>query len=274
MVETNTLSKLDMQSAEMQKLLDQYIGRRLREKRQKRGLTLSDMADKLAVSHQQIQKYEQAQSRISAYTLFQLSEILGVDPGYFYHGYESYYRRLEKAQLNGEMIVHDRESVFNVLIVEDNAADELLTRRAFKCCSITTNLLVLHDAYSTIDFLRNKITNVDFPRPDLILLDLNLPKNDGVSILREIKRDREINDIPVVILTNSLSYNDMLSCYKNNASGFICKSFEFDVFQRHVESCLTYWSKTVVLPNRAQGTELPYHLLPPLPELEVSESIL
>lgn len=81
---------------EHQKDLDNYIGRRLREKRQKLRLTLTDLAEKLGVSHQQIQKYEQAQSRIAAITLYQLGEILGVEPSYFFQGYSAFKKKSER----------------------------------------------------------------------------------------------------------------------------------------------------------------------------------
>ncbi|MES2253348.1 MAG: response regulator [Pseudomonadota bacterium] len=236
---------------EPQKDLDHYIGKRLREKRQKLGLTLTDLAEKLGVSHQQIQKYEQAQSRVSAITLYHLGEILGVEPSYFFQGFSAFKKKTERVA--GDVIVPDRESVLNILLVEDDAADELLTRRAFDECSVSVNLFTVHDGVVALDFLRNKSTSVDFPRPDIILLDLNIPKRDGATVLREIKRDRDMSDIPVIIMTNSINFQEMILCYKAYASGYICKPFDYDVFQNSIESLASYWAKSVVLPNRSHG---------------------
>jgi CheY-like chemotaxis protein/plasmid maintenance system antidote protein VapI len=240
-----------LESVENQKMLDTYIGKRLREKRQKLGYTLCDIAEKMSVSHQQIQKYEQAQSRISAITLYQLGEILGVEPGYFFQGFSAFQKKGERLQ--GDVIVPNRTTSLNVLLIEDDAADELLTRRAFADSSIDVNLLTLHDGASALEFLRNRTTIVDFPRPDVILLDLNIPKHDGASVLREIKRDREINDIPIIVLTNSINFTEMLACYKSYASGYICKPFDFEIFQNSIQAFAKYWSQCVVLPNRANG---------------------
>jgi CheY-like chemotaxis protein/DNA-binding XRE family transcriptional regulator len=236
---------------ENQKDLDIYIGKRLREKRQKLSLTLTDLAEKLGVSHQQIQKYEQAQSRIAAITLYQLGEILGVEPSYFFQGFSAFKKKTER--LTGDVIVPDRESTLNILLVEDDAADELLTRRAFSECSVNVNMFTVHDGVAALDFLRNKCTSVDFPRPDIILLDLNIPKRDGATVLREIKRDRDISDIPVIIMTNSINFQEMISCYKAFAAGYICKPFDFDIFQNSIESLARYWAQSVVLPNRSHG---------------------
>jgi CheY-like chemotaxis protein/DNA-binding XRE family transcriptional regulator len=236
---------------EHQKDLDIYIGRRLREKRQKLNLTLTDLAEKLGVSHQQIQKYEQAQSRVAAITLYHLGEILGVDTSYFFQGYSAFMKKHER--LTGDVIVPDRESTLNILLVEDDAADELLTRRAFNECSVNVNLFTVHDGVAALDFLRNKSTSVDFPRPDVVLLDLNIPKRDGATVLREIKRDRDISDIPVIIMTNSINFQEMISCYKAYAAGYICKPFDFDIFQSSIDALARYWAQSVVLPSRAHG---------------------
>jgi DNA-binding response OmpR family regulator len=106
---------------------------------------------------------------------------------------------------------------------------------------------------AALDFLRNKTTSVDFPRPDVILLDLNIPKRDGATVLREIKRDRDISDIPVIIMTNSINFQEMISCYKSFAAGYICKPFDFDIFQNCIDSFARYWAQSVVLPSRSHG---------------------
>jgi CheY-like chemotaxis protein len=72
-------------------------------------------------------------------------------------------------------------------------------------------------------------------------------------VLREIKRDREICDIPVIVITNSINYNEMLQCYKSHASGYICKPFNNETLNTNIDTLVHYWAETVILPNRAQG---------------------
>ncbi|MDP3371574.1 MAG: response regulator [Candidatus Paracaedibacteraceae bacterium] len=234
-----------------QKELDIYIGKRLRFIRQKLGLTLLEVAKKLGISLQQVQKYEQAQSRISATTLHQLGEIMGVESKFFFQGFLTFKKKLNFT--TSDTVIPDYESVLNVLLVENDVADEFLTRRALSECSVNVNLFVLHDGEAVIDFLRNRLVSTNFPRPDIILLDLSIPKRDGENVLREIKRDKTLSDIPVIIMTNKINFQDMVSCYKAYASGYICKPYDYDVFLNLLNTLANYWAKSVVLPNRSHG---------------------
>lgn len=233
--------------------IDAFVGKRIREKRLKMGYTLSDVGEKLGVSHQQIQKYEQAQSKITALVLYQFGKIFGVEPSYFFQGCDLFFERQQK--LEGDFIKVERDFPLNVIVVEDDPAEELVFRKACGEISVPINLLVLHDGGSIIDFLRNRNTNIDFPRPDIILMDLNIPHHDGFSLLKEIKRDRDICDIPVIILTNSINFDDMMSCYRSHASGFMCKGYEYESFKSHLETCMKYWSEVVVLPSQSKKIE-------------------
>lgn len=230
--------------------VDVFVGKRIREKRLKMGFTLSDVGEKLGVSHQQVQKYEQAQSKITALVLFQFGKIFGVDPSYFFQGCDIYFERQQK--LEGDFIKIVRKNPLNVIVVEDDPAEELILRKACDEIDLELNLFVLHEGGAMIDFLRNRKTNIDFPRPDIILMDLNIPQHDGFSLLKEIKRDRDICDIPVIILTNSINFDDMLSCYRAHASGFMCKGYEYEEFKSHLETCMIYWSDVVVLPSQSK----------------------
>ena len=230
--------------------VDIFIGKRLRDQRLKLNLTLTEVAEKVGLSHQQIQKYEQAKSRIPVATLYQLSQVFGVTSHYFFDGLQLVGKDYLKLK-DKDTISQARSSTLNIFIVEDDPADELLTRRAFKDCKHKLNIFAVHDGSKALEFLRDKNAVLTFPRPDIILLDLNIPKRDGHSVLKEIKRDREIQDIPVIILTNSVSVQEMISVYKNHASGYICKSFDFDVFQQSMMGLINYWASVVVLPQTA-----------------------
>ncbi|RZI45334.1 response regulator [Candidatus Finniella inopinata] len=236
------------------KELDVFIGRRLREKRHKLGFTLAQVGENLGISHQQIQKYEQAQSRVSAGVLYQISQFYGVSPHYFYQGFTPPNQRNEKKK--SDVVFHNPSKELHILLVEDDPADELIMRRALDATNHKINLFCVHDGAQTIDFLRYKQDlNVDFPRPDLILLDINIPKRDGFNVLKEIKRDRLLQDIPVIVLTNGISVEEMLSVYQNYAAGYICKTFDYANFAANIATLINYWSSVVVLPGTSQDQD-------------------
>ena len=233
---------------ERNQALQVYVGKSLAERRKQCGLTLTDVAKKIGLSFQNVQKYENARTQISAYYLYQIAYVLGVEPAYFFKGFSAF--QTKDLTIQPDAIFPDRSSPLNVLLIEDDEGDAYLTRRACELSGIDVNVLVMHDSIDVFAFLRNQMTALQFPRPDLILLDLNLPKQNGVSILRELKRDSALSDIPVVVLTNSISSADMITCYKQHAAGFICKPFNFNEFASKIDVLLHYWSQAVVLPNR------------------------
>lgn len=233
------------------RMLDLYIGKRIREKRLKMGMTLTNLAERMSISHQQIQKYETAQSRLSATTIYQIGEALGVNPAYFYQGFDPSFKKHLIKQHDG-IIIPQKDQPLNILLIEDDAGDELLARQAFAECSVAVNLYTVHDGVTAIEFLRHKRL-IEGPRPDIILLDLNIPKCDGSCVLKNIKKDPDLCDIPVIVLTNSINFIEMLTCYRLYASGFLCKPFEYNAFVESINSLVQYWSCVVILPNRAHG---------------------
>ncbi len=89
----------------------------------------------------------------------------------------------------------------------------------------------------------------DFPKPDLIFLDIYLPNRNGISILKDIKKDALLGNIPIIMLTSNVDSSLMEQSYKYGSSGYICKSFDFVQFKKNITSCINYWSKTVVSPT-------------------------
>lgn len=225
--------------------LDAYIGVRLRQQRLKHDLTLAQVAEWLDVSLQQVQKYELGQSRIPATSLYKLSQLLSIPPAYFYQDFEAYHKGAFP-EPEGRLSKADFEC-FNVCLVEDDPADEMMMREIFDTSPVKTKIMRFHDGEVVLDFLKNLGAQPVFRRPDIILLDLNIPKRDGHNVLKEIKRDPHIKDIPVIILTNSVNSADLVKGYQNGASGYLCKSFDFAVFERKLHNLLTYWSDTVML---------------------------
>lgn len=225
--------------------LDIYLGKKLRDFRERVGWTLNDLGERVGVSHQQIHKYENAESKISAATLFKFAQIFETNPNTFFEGFTS----IESDLARDDTISLKQKDVINILLIEDSSADEFLIRKALDNCGHQFSFYCAHDGDEVFNFLRRKISIAPFPRPDIILLDLNLPKINGLSILKSMKQDREIQDIPIIVLTSSLNKMDMINAYKNHASGFISKSFDFNVFQKNLQTTINYWVEAVVLPT-------------------------
>jgi two-component system response regulator len=135
-----------------------------------------------------------------------------------------------------------------VLMVEDNPGDVRLTREALKDGKIWLELNVVEDGVSALDYLHRRGPYDNAMRPDLILLDLNLPRMDGREVLRAIKRDEELKTIPVVILTTSQAEEDVLRAYELSANCYVTKPVDFDQFQRIVKMIEQFWFGVVVLP--------------------------
>ncbi len=139
--------------------------------------------------------------------------------------------------------------LIEVLLVEDNLGDVELTTLALEESKLSINLSIVGDGAAALDFLRHqKKKYANAPHPDLILLDLNLPKKNGHEVLAEIKVDDVLKRIPVVILTTSQAEEDILKAYNFYASGYIIKPAGFEQFVRAVQSIEDFWFATVRLP--------------------------
>jgi CheY-like chemotaxis protein len=136
-----------------------------------------------------------------------------------------------------------------VLLVEDSPGDVRLTREAFKDAKVHINLRVAADGTEAMAFLKREGQHASVPRPDLILLDLNLPKKDGREVLKEIKENPALKSIPVVILTTSSSDADILRSYRLHANCYITKPVGLDGFLEVVKSIDSFWLSVVKLPR-------------------------
>jgi CheY-like chemotaxis protein len=135
-----------------------------------------------------------------------------------------------------------------VLLVEDNPGDVRLTREALKEGSVRSRLHVARDGVEALAFLRRQGEHAGVPRPDLILLDLNLPRKDGREVLTEIKADATLRQIPVVVLTSSRAEEDIRRSYDLHANCYIAKPVELDRFIHVVRSIEEFWFNVVELP--------------------------
>lgn len=228
--------------------IDIHLGKKLRDFRTRLGWTLTDLADRVGVSHQQIHKYEGGQAKISASMLYNFSLIFSITLSAFFEGYNPKKPDLNSPVQNDTISLKAREKV-NLLLVEDSSADEFLIRKILETCPYNFEIYCIHNGEEAIHYFKKRVSATPFTKPDIVLLDLNLPKLDGFSVLRTIKQDRDIQDIPVLVLTNSLSKKDMVMAYKNFASGYISKSFDSNTFRRNLQTALTYWIDAVILPE-------------------------
>jgi CheY-like chemotaxis protein len=140
-----------------------------------------------------------------------------------------------------------------ILLVEDNLGDIRLTREVFKECKVLNNLSVAEDGEEAMAFLRRQGPYAKVTRPDLVLLDLNLPKKSGREVLAELKADPVLRRIPVVVLTTSSAETDIVKSYELHANCYLTKPVQLDEFIKVVQSIEDFWLMIVSLPNRDGG---------------------
>ena len=142
----------------------------------------------------------------------------------------------------------NRVRPITVLMVEDSPSDALMTREALSHAKVINALHTVEDGVEAMAFLRQAGKFVDAPRPDLILLDLNLPKKDGREVLAEIKADDRLKLIPVVVLTTSKAEEDVVRAYGLHANCYVTKPVDFSSFAEVVRSIRNFWFSIVTLP--------------------------
>ena len=136
-----------------------------------------------------------------------------------------------------------------ILLVEDNPGDVRLTREALRGAKVANDLRVVGDGEEAIEYLRRQGRYVDAPRPDIVLLDLNLPRLDGRDVLMDIKGDPELASIPIIVLTSSSAERDIQSAYQLHANCYISKPVNFTEFIEAVRSLEGFWLRIVRLPK-------------------------
>lgn len=138
-----------------------------------------------------------------------------------------------------------------ILLVEDNEGDIILTLEAFKLMTVQNTVTVVKDGAEAIEFLRKEGQYAGSALPNLILLDINMPRLSGIEVLDFIKKDAKLKKIPVVMLTTSSSEADITACYEKSANCFITKPLEFGKFLDIIKSLETFWFTVAQLPKSA-----------------------
>jgi len=224
-----------------------FVGAKIRNRRKQLSLSQEELGQMLDISSQQIAKYESGVNKISAGMLFTCAKIMHVPVTYFYDGITL--SDVNKNNVANNNLCSTRITPLNILLIEDNPVDEMLFRSALTLCNKET---ILHTAYNGLEamrVLRGDKINSQFSMPDIIFLDLNLPKRCGFEVLKEIKQDRTLLPIPVIILTNSINPEDMFKAYKIGATGYMSKSFDINEFNENISSVIDCWYGAMVLPS-------------------------
>jgi len=136
----------------------------------------------------------------------------------------------------------------HILLVEDDPGDELMAREAFADDALLSVLYTAGDGEQALDFVYRRGGYADAPRPDFILLDLNLPRIDGREVLRTVKTDPAVAAIPVIVLTTSAAVEDLMACYDHHSNAYITKPTRYDDFVQVVRQINEFWLRTVRLP--------------------------
>lgn len=147
------------------------------------------------------------------------------------------------------MIAELARGPMEILLVEDNPGDVRLTCEALKEARVSNRLHTVDDGVKALDFLRQQGIYAAMPRPDLVLLDLNLPKMAGLEVLREIKQDGRLKAIPVVVLTTSQSRDDIAGSYELHANCYVSKPVDLERFLSVIRSIEMFWLQTAKLPS-------------------------
>ena len=226
---------------------DSEVGKRLRYRRKELNISLKNLSSKINISYQQLQKYEYGENRVPATILYLLSTELNVSFEYFFTSTN------KDTMVDNETIQKNRTKPLKILIIEDNSIDENLIKESIKESGYECLTHSIHDGNNAIRFLKydNNNTTIPFTKPDIIFLDLNLPIKNGFEVLESIKKNQKISFIPIIIITNSVNYKDMLKCYELHANSFLIKALKTADFKKDICNLLDYWHKTVITPDAA-----------------------
>jgi CheY-like chemotaxis protein len=143
----------------------------------------------------------------------------------------------------------------HILLVEDNEGDIFLTTEAFESGKFYTELSVVRDGKAAIDFLKQEGDHEDAKEPDLLLLDLNLPKRNGFEVLQFLKQDNKLMHIPVIILSTSSSERDINKCYENHANSYITKPVDIENLFTVISKIENFWLSIVKLPTNKNNND-------------------
>lgn len=228
-------------------MIEKYVGAKMKERRKTLKLSQMQLAELMGLSYQQIQKYESGVNKFTLNRLLQLAKVLNTSPSYFYDGAKVDFGIGTEKQ--SELIKNVRTRPLSILLVEDNAGDIMLFEKAVKNSEHPVDVYTIKDSHQVMDFLGNHEAKYGRRRPDIMMLDINMPKIDGLTLLKQIKKNQTLTDIPIIMMTHSVNTREMSESYKLNASGFIQKAQKYEDYCKNLVNIVNYWSDTVILPD-------------------------
>ncbi|MDR0633073.1 MAG: response regulator [Holosporales bacterium] len=230
------------------------IGRKIRERRKKAGFTLEQASKIMRVTYQQIQKYENGQSRIPVEKLYEFSVLFNTPIQFFFEGAQ----KAPDSDTEELGIIHKcPDKHLNIFVIDDNPADEFLMRKAVGELDDKIKIFCVQNESNVINYLKKQDTCSGFPDPDLIFMDISISKCKYHLLISEIKKEKRIQEIPLIILTHSVRTEDLSKVYKSGAASFIRKSQDFVRFKNDMKACLEYWGRIVMLPSVAWRDDSP-----------------
>ncbi|MBT4921628.1 MAG: response regulator [Rickettsiales bacterium] len=221
---------------------NKFVGNKLRAIRGLRGLTRLDLSEILGVSRSLVQQYENGNVRIPLSSILILSKLLDTPVHYFLDGASSMLR--QDNLVNDYYVNINHRNHLNILIVENNVSDQLMLTKAIESVrNIETSLYAVHNSEEALMFLRNSY----LPLPNIILLNLNSPKMEGLDLIKMLNNDSKLRIIPVIIMTNSIKFADLSRCYQHHISGYYIKSLDLNKLKSYIEVSLHYWLKNYTM---------------------------
>lgn len=219
-----------------------FIGNKIRERRKYLDMSQAELGKALDVSYQQIQRYENGLNALAVSKMLQIAQALGVSPDYLYEGMPN----VSSNKVVEDPVIKGKPSgAMHILFIDDSVEDEVLFREATEIFDDKIVTHWLQEPEKVIEYLTSEDNEHDV---HLIILDINMPKINGLELLSKIKKNKHLAHIPIVMLTNSVREKEMKESYKHHASGFIQKTTDFDAYCSDIERTLNYWLRTVVLP--------------------------
>ena len=187
---------------------------------------------------------------MSAVQLYMLGKLLGVPIDFFYRDLKVDAAQSVREPRADDIITERTRRRLRVLLVEDNSHDQLLFVKAVEACEVEADVFCCNTALEAEDYFRNLGSPASSREPpDLVFLDLKLPKLSGLEFLRSIARNPNYWHQPIIVLSNTVNAGEMYDCYKNGASAFVCKPYDFHRFVEVIQAIFVYWSETVVAPT-------------------------
>lgn len=227
-----------------------YMARRLRERRQQQKMSLLALSKETGIPFRHIHKYEHAQLPMTVVQWYFFAHALDVDPMYFVKGFKQTPRdKLLQGDfvlpntINKELL-HQRFSLLSplqILLIEDDSADAYMFQEALQQSGVRAHVTVIPDGKDALVFLRDNRRRRELPFPHLIFMELKLRSLNGHTLLHALKKDPTVCHIPVIIVTKSIWYADLVTSYHEQAAGYICKPFDSQTFKCMMEACVMYW---------------------------------